>query len=75
MATATLPYDGASMGELLGNMLRGAPADPRGRQPTLPEPSGAALLQALRPSPDDRFASAQAFGEAVLVPSSLSPSA
>jgi serine/threonine-protein kinase len=66
MATATLPYDGASMGELLGNMLKGAPADPHDHQPTLPDASAAALLRALRPSPDDRFASAQAFGEAVM---------
>ena len=31
MATATLPYDGASMPDLLGNMLRGEPANPRTR--------------------------------------------
>ena len=29
MATATRPYDGGSMPELLGNMLRGEPAAPR----------------------------------------------
>jgi serine/threonine protein kinase len=64
LATATLPYDGASMPELLGQMLRGVPPDPCLRQPTLPKETGAALLTALRPSPDDRFATAQAFGDA-----------
>ena len=49
MATATLPYDGASMQELLGSMLRGEPADPRTLQPTMPASAGAALLKALRP--------------------------
>jgi serine/threonine-protein kinase len=66
MATATLPYDGASMPELLGNMLRGDPVDPCVRQPTLPAPAAAALRKALRPSPDDRFATAGEFGEALL---------
>jgi serine/threonine-protein kinase len=66
MATATLPYDGTSMPELLGNMLRGDPVDACVRQPTLPPPAAAALRKALRPSPDDRFATAREFGEALL---------
>jgi serine/threonine protein kinase len=66
MATATLPYDGASMPDLLGNMLRGEPANPRTRQPTMPASASAALLRALRPSPNDRFATAQEFGLALL---------
>ncbi len=66
MATATLPYDGASMPELLGNMLRGDPVDPSVRQPTLPAHAAAALRKALRPSPDDRFPSAREFGDALL---------
>jgi serine/threonine protein kinase len=66
MATATLPYDGGSMPELLGAMLRGEPADPRSKQSTLPDAAGAAMLKALRPSPADRFASAQEFGLALL---------
>lgn len=65
MATASLPYDGASMPELLGNMLRGEPADPSIKQPTLPPPAVAALLKALRPTPADRFATAQEFGAAL----------
>jgi len=66
MATATLPYDGASMPELLGNMLRGEPADPCVRQPTMPKAAGAALTKALRPSSEQRFASAHDFGQVLL---------
>lgn len=65
MASATLPYDGGSMPELLGNMLRGAPAAPRTLQPSMPASASAAILRALRPSPDDRFATAQEFGDAM----------
>jgi hypothetical protein len=54
------------MPELLGNMLRGDPAAPRTRQPTLPAAASAALLRALRPVPDDRFATAQEFGDTLL---------
>jgi serine/threonine-protein kinase len=66
MATATLPYDGGSMQELLGNMLRGQPADPSILQPTLPAGSSAAILRALRPSSDERFATAFDFGHQLL---------
>ena len=65
MATGALPFDGASMPELLGAMLRGAPVDPRTLQPTLPQAVADALLRALRPTPEDRFPSARAFGAAL----------
>jgi serine/threonine-protein kinase len=65
MATATLPYDGASMPDLLGKMLRGEPAAPRTLQPSMPASASAALLRALRPAPTDRFATAQEFGTAL----------
>jgi serine/threonine-protein kinase len=65
LATGVLPFDGSSMPELLGAMLRGHPVDPRTLQPTLPDPVAAALLRAVRPSPDDRFADARAFGAAL----------
>jgi eukaryotic-like serine/threonine-protein kinase len=68
LATGELPYDGASMPELLGNMLRGAPPDPWLLQPTLPAPAGLAVLKALKPSPDDRFATAHELGVALLQP-------
>ncbi len=58
------------MHELLGNMLRGEPVDPRTLQPTMPASAGAAVLKALRPSPKDRFATAQEFGAALLQPGS-----
>ena len=66
MATAKLPYDGASMQELLGNMLRGSPVAPHLLQKALPESASVALLKALKPAPDDRFATAQEFGKALL---------
>lgn len=65
MAAGSPPYHGASMPELLGSMLRGAPRDPRERQPTLTEPAAAAILRALRPTHDERFASAREFAEAL----------
>ncbi len=65
MATGALPFDGASMPELLGAMLRGRPPDPGALQPTLPGAVSRALLRALAPSPDARFPSARAFGEAL----------
>ena len=67
MATGTPPFDGVSMQELLGAMLRGSPADPRALQPSLPGAAAAALLKALRPAPDDRFATAKAFAAAALM--------
>jgi eukaryotic-like serine/threonine-protein kinase len=66
MATASLPYDGSSMQELLGNMLRGEPADPAIRQPSLPPASGAAIMRALRPRPDQRYQTAREFGRDLL---------
>ncbi len=65
MATGTLPYDGRSMPELLGAMLRGAPADPRERQPGLTDEAAAAMLKALSPAPENRFAGAKEFGAAL----------
>ena len=57
MATARVPFDGASLPELLGRMLAGAAADPRSSTPGLPEPFVTAVLRALRPSPADRYPS------------------
>jgi len=66
MSTATLPYEGATMPALLGSMLRGKPADPSARQPTLPAGAAAAILKALSPSPEDRFSTAREFATALL---------
>ena len=40
--------------------------DPRGVQPTLPENTAAAILKALSPAPEDRYATAKDFAAAVL---------
>ena len=53
------------MPALLGAMLRGQPADPRQRQPTLPDAAAAAILGALAPSPDARPQSARDFANAI----------
>jgi serine/threonine protein kinase len=65
MATGRLPYDAVSMPALLGTMLKGKPADPIDQQPTLPASAAAALMRALRPEPDERFAGAKEFGAAL----------
>jgi serine/threonine protein kinase len=65
MATATVPYDGASMPALLGAMLRGHPRDPRALQPTLPDAASAAILKTLSPSPDARFQSVKLLSAAL----------
>jgi serine/threonine-protein kinase len=66
MATARRPYDGTSMPTLLGAMLRGVVDDPTIAQPELPQSAAAALIKALRPSPEDRFATVTQFGDALL---------
>ncbi len=66
LATASLPYDGGSMPELLGNMLRGQPPDPSPKQPTLPEGAARAILRALKPVSVDRYASVREFAKELL---------
>jgi serine/threonine-protein kinase len=66
MATGTLPYDAASMPALLGAMLKGAPVPPAEKQATLPAAASDALLRALRPGPDARFASVKELATALL---------
>lgn len=61
MATARVPFDGASLPELLGRMLAGAPVDPRTFTPGLPAPFVTAVLRALGPSPAGRYPSVRAF--------------
>jgi serine/threonine protein kinase len=64
MATGRLPYDGASLFELLGKMLAGMVTDPREFQPSLPESAAAAIRTALAAAPEQRFASAREFSRA-----------
>ena len=67
MATGKAPYDGASMQDLLGQMLAGAPAEPRAVQPTLPDQVAGAILRALSPAPADRFATVSEFEKQLTV--------
>jgi eukaryotic-like serine/threonine-protein kinase len=66
MATGALPFDGATLPELLGKMLGGAVRDPRELQPSLPEMAAAAIRTALQTSPEQRFASARELSNAFL---------
>jgi len=66
MATAAVPFSGASMPALLGSMLKGRTNDPREAQPTLPEASAVAILRALCPAPEDRYLTAKEFAAALL---------
>jgi serine/threonine protein kinase len=66
MAAGVRPYEGATMPALLGAMLKGRPANPRERQPTLPESSAAAIVKALSAGPEARFATAKEFAAALL---------
>ena len=65
MAAGAPPYDGRSMPELLGTMLGGRPADPRDLKPGIPDAAAAALIKALGPAPQSRFATAKEFGAAL----------
>ena len=56
MATGQLPFDGATLPELLGKMLSGGAQDPRELQPSIPEPAAGAIRTALNPAPEKRFA-------------------
>jgi serine/threonine protein kinase len=64
MATGMLPFDGATLPELMGKMLTGVAKNPRELQPSLPEPAAAAIMKALSTQPDQRFATAREFAAA-----------
>ena len=66
MATAVRPYEGATMAALLGEMLQGQPENPQLRAPTLPDGAAAAILKALSPDANMRFADVRAFGAALV---------
>lgn len=70
MATGQLPFDGATLPELLGRMLSGGCRDPREIQPALPEEAAAAIRTALDPVPERRFGSAREFQAAFSSPAS-----
>jgi serine/threonine-protein kinase len=64
MATGRLPFDGATLPELLGRMLSGSARHPRELKPDLPESAAEAVMLALRTAPEQRFASAREFAGA-----------
>jgi len=64
MATGMLPFDGATLPELLGKMLAGAIRDPRDLRPALPDAAAAAIMTALSTAPERRFATAREFATA-----------
>jgi eukaryotic-like serine/threonine-protein kinase len=61
MATGVLPFDGATLPELMGRMLTGTPRDPKELQPLLPSTATTAMLTALSSAPEKRFAGAREF--------------
>jgi eukaryotic-like serine/threonine-protein kinase len=61
MATGALPFDGATLPELLGKMLTGGARDPRELQPSLPEAAATAIQKALSSAPEKRFNNAREF--------------
>lgn len=67
MSTGMLPFDGATLPELLGKMLTGIARNPRELQPSLAEPAVAAIMKALSTQPDQRFATAREFAKAFAV--------
>jgi hypothetical protein len=64
MATGVLPFDGATLPELLGKMLGGVVQPPRELQPSLPEAAAAAIMTALSTTPEKRFGTAREFATA-----------
>ena len=64
MATGVLPFDGATLPELLGRMLGGVVKDPRELQPDLPDSAADSVMRALRTSPEQRFGTAREFAGA-----------
>lgn len=76
MLTGRLPFYGANVGQLLMAHIHTPPPDPRQYAPDLPAASAAAVLKALAKTPDDRFATASAFYDALhagMVTPSASP--
>ena len=67
MATGLLPFRAPSLPELIGQMLRVRPAEPRALQPEVPEGASAAIIRALAPDPAVRFPDAPSFAAALLI--------
>ncbi|HXO85658.1 MAG TPA: serine/threonine-protein kinase, partial [Gemmatimonadales bacterium] len=65
MFTGKLPFQGRNAQEMMIARLRSQPQSVRTLRPDVPEPVEKALTKALQTSPDDRFATAIEFGDAL----------
>jgi eukaryotic-like serine/threonine-protein kinase len=65
MFTGKLPFQGRNAQEMMIARLRSQPQSVRTLRPDVPEPVEKALTRALQTNPDDRFATAIEFGDAL----------
>src|ERR1044071_332047 len=65
MFTGKLPFQGRNAQEMMIARLRSQPVPVRQHRPDVPEPVEKALTKALQTNPDDRFATALEFGDAL----------
>jgi serine/threonine protein kinase len=70
MLTGQLPFDGASMGEVLVKQVTQLPPAPRGFNPDIPPSVEQIVLRCLAKAPDGRFATMVALRDALLSPES-----
>lgn len=68
MLTGALPFDGASMGEVLVKQVTQLPPAPRGLNPEIPPSVEQIILRCLAKKPDGRFATMEQLREALLAP-------
>ncbi|MEZ4358703.1 MAG: protein kinase [Kofleriaceae bacterium] len=68
MLTGTLPFDGASMGEVLVKQVTQLPPAPRGFNPAIPPSVEQIVLRCLAKAPAGRFPTMAALREALLQP-------
>ena len=59
------PFDGESLGEILGAILQDTPPSPRSLRPEIPEPVDAAIMHCLTRAPDARWPSVAELAEAL----------
>lgn len=64
--TATVPFGGASIVQMLARAAKEMPAPPRSIRPDLREELEAVILKAIAPEPADRFSSMEAFAQALM---------
>ena len=65
MLTGGLPFTQGTAFQILSQHIHALVPPPRAKEPSIPEEVEAILLRALAKSPDDRFASMDAFGRAL----------